>query len=56
MTERIRNSALRSKVCSAEDAAAHIKNGDLVGASGFTGAGYPKAVPKALAQRMDIRL
>ncbi|MBR2124867.1 MAG: succinate CoA transferase [Acetobacter sp.] len=52
MTERIRNAALRSKVCSAEDAAAHIKNGDLVGASGFTGAGYPKAVPKALAQRM----
>ena len=53
MKERIRNAALRSKVCSAEDAAELIKNGDLVGASGFTGAGYPKAVPQALAKRME---
>ena len=53
MTERIRNAALRSKVCSAEDAAELIKNGDLVGASGFTGAGYPKVVPQALAKRME---
>ena len=53
MTERIRNAALRSKVCSAEDAAELIKNGDIVGASGFTGAGYPKVVPQALAKRME---
>ncbi|QEO18429.1 acetyl-CoA hydrolase/transferase family protein [Acetobacter vaccinii] len=52
MTQRIRNVALRSKVCPAEAAAELIKNGDVVGTSGFTGAGYPKAVPKALAERM----
>lgn len=53
MTERIRNVALRSKVCPAEAAAKLIRNGDVVGTSGFTGAGYPKAVPMALAQQME---
>lgn len=53
MTERIRNVALRSKVCPAEAAAKLIRNGDVVGTSGFTGAGYPKAVPTALAQQME---
>src|SRR3954466_9828195 len=36
----------------AEEAAGHIRHGDTVGMSGFTGAGYPKAVPQALAQRI----
>ena len=53
MTERIRNVALRSKVCPAEAAAELIRDRDVVGTSGFTGAGYPKAVPKALAERMQ---
>ncbi|KAA8419417.1 propionyl-CoA--succinate CoA transferase, partial [Acetobacter sp. DmW_125126] len=53
MTERIRNVALRSKVCPAETASELIKHGDVVGTSGFTGAGYPKEVPKALARRME---
>ncbi|MHC3126704.1 acetyl-CoA hydrolase [Brevundimonas sp. GN22] len=48
----IRNQALKSKVMSAEDAAALIPNGANVGMSGFTGSGYPKAVPSALATRM----
>ena len=48
----IRNQALKSKVMSAEDAAALIPNGANVGMSGFTGSGYPKAVPSALAARM----
>lgn len=48
----IRNRALQSKVMSAEDAAALIPNGANVGMSGFTGSGYPKAVPSALAARM----
>ncbi|MBS0959517.1 MULTISPECIES: succinate CoA transferase [Acetobacter] len=52
MKERIRNVSLRSKVCSAEDAAALIRHGHVVGTSGFTGAGYPKSVPGALAKRM----
>lgn len=38
---------------SAEEAAALINPGDRIGMSGFTGAGYPKAVPLALAQRIS---
>jgi succinyl-CoA:acetate CoA-transferase len=36
----------------AEAAAALIEPGMTVGMSGFTGAGYPKAVPRALAERI----
>jgi succinyl-CoA:acetate CoA-transferase len=50
---RILDPALRSKIMSAADAAALIPPGANVGMSGFTGAGYPKAVPLALAQRID---
>jgi succinyl-CoA:acetate CoA-transferase len=46
---RILNAALRSKCMSAEQAARLIPDGANVGMSGFTGAGYPKAVPGALA-------
>ncbi len=54
---RIRNSAIAAKVMSAEGAAALIPSGVTVGMSGFTGAGYPKAVPPALAKRaVDERL
>jgi succinyl-CoA:acetate CoA-transferase len=49
---RIFNEAFRSKVMTADDAAALIHNGDNIGFSGFTGAGYPKAVPGALATRI----
>lgn len=48
--DRVRNSALHSKIMSAADAAAMIKDGMNIGASGFTPAGYPKAVPLALAE------
>jgi succinyl-CoA:acetate CoA-transferase len=51
--ERIRNVALRAKRASAEAAAALIQPGATIGMSGFTGAGYPKAVPAALAARME---
>jgi succinyl-CoA:acetate CoA-transferase len=37
---------------SAEDAAALIPANANVGMSGFTGAGYPNAVPGAIAQRV----
>jgi len=50
--ERIRNQKLLAKVASADEAAALIKNGMNVGTSGFTPAGYPKAVPLALARRI----
>ena len=46
---RIANDKYRDKVMSAEEAAKLIKNGDRVGFSGFTGSGYPKALPEALA-------
>ena len=39
----------------AEDAARLIENGTTVGMSGFTGSGYPKAVPLALAARIEER-
>lgn len=51
--ERIRNPALRAKVATADEAAAVIRHGDAIGMSGFTGAGYPKLVPAALAARME---
>ena len=54
---RIQCAALRGKVMSAEEAAGLIPSGVNVGMSGFTGAGYPKAVPSALAKRiMDANL
>ena len=49
---RIAHPAFARKLCSPEDAAALIGHGDNVGMSGFTGAGYPKAVPAALADRI----
>jgi acyl-CoA hydrolase len=42
-----------SKVTTAESAASHIVAGSTIGMSGFTGAGYPKAVPMALAARIE---
>jgi len=54
---RILCTALLKKVMSPEEAAALIPSGVTVGMSGFTGAGYPKAVPQALAHRiMDANL
>ena len=50
---RIQHAGLRTKLMTAEQAAALIQPGWNVGMSGFTGAGYPKAVPLALAQRIE---
>ena len=54
MTEstRVHCAALRNRIMSAEEAASLISSGDNVGMSGFTGSGYPKAVPSALAKRI----
>jgi succinyl-CoA:acetate CoA-transferase len=51
--ERIRNQDLMNNVTSAEEAAEVIKDGMIVATSGFTPAGYPKAVPLALAKRAE---
>jgi len=50
---RIGNAALRNKIKSADEAASLIKAGSTIGMSGFTGSGYPKAVPQALARRIE---
>lgn len=50
-TDRIRNKALHSKIVSARQAASLVKNGMVVGMSGFTRAGDVKAVPAAMAER-----
>lgn len=51
--ERIHDARLRQRVVPAETAAALIQPGETVAMSGFTGSGYPKAVPGALAQRIE---
>ena len=53
LADRIRNPELQSKIMSADAAAALIPAGANVGMSGFTGAGYPKALPQALARRIE---
>ncbi|MDR1954141.1 MAG: acetyl-CoA hydrolase/transferase family protein, partial [Clostridiales Family XIII bacterium] len=43
---------LFDRITGAEDAAELIKDGMVIGASGFTPSGYPKAVPLALAEKV----
>lgn len=57
-SSRILNSTLASLVMSEDEAAALIQPDSQIGMSGFTGSGYPKAVPMALARRItdaDLR-
>src|SRR5271154_1446153 len=51
-TSRVLNSSLANRIMGAEEAAALIHHGYQIGMSGFTGSGYPKAVPMALARRI----
>lgn len=51
MLERIRLESLHQKITTAEDAVNIIKDGMVVGSSGFTKAGDSKAVLAALAKR-----
>ena len=51
-TTRVLNPGLAQKIMSAEEAARLFRSGDQVGMSGFTGSGYPKAVPMELARRI----
>ena len=50
---RILCTRLRDRIMSADQAAALIQPHDTIGMSGFTGAGYPKALPLALARRIE---
>lgn len=49
---RVVDPTMRSRIMPADDAAALIPSGANIGMSGFTGAGYPKEVPLALARRI----
>ncbi|MGY0634724.1 acetyl-CoA hydrolase/transferase family protein [Luteimonas sp. A478] len=51
-TDRIQSPLLRQRIVDAATAASHIQPGNTVAMSGFTGSGYPKAVPGALAERI----
>lgn len=51
-SDRIACQKLRAKVMDGASAAALIASGSTIGMSGFTGSGYPKAVPQALAARI----
>ncbi len=50
--DRIRDSRLKDRVCTAEEAASWIENGMALGLSGFTRSGDVKAVPIALINRV----
>lgn len=51
--DRIRSEAIRAKVTTPEIAASYVKDGMIVGASGFTAVGYPKVIPGELAKRAE---
>lgn len=53
LKERIRCEELKKKVTTAEEAAKLVKPGMTLVTSGFTPAGYPKAVPLALAKMAE---
>lgn len=53
ITQRIRSLQLHEKIATPEAAARLIKPGMNVATSGFTPSGYPKAVPMALARRIQ---
>lgn len=50
---RCRHPAYLSKLAKAEDLIPHFPNGSYIGWSGFTGVGYPKMVPTALAEHVE---
>lgn len=51
LADRIRFPQFHNRIMSAAEAAALIPHGANVGMSGFTGAGYPKGLPQAIADR-----
>jgi len=51
LAKKLRHEQLRSKVVTAEEAASWIKDGMVLGMSGFTRAGDVKVVPLALVEK-----
>ncbi|KAF8871576.1 hypothetical protein BD779DRAFT_1717729 [Infundibulicybe gibba] len=53
LRERVRRPALLEKISTPEELAGSFKNDDYIGWSGFTGVGYPKSVPTAIANHIE---
>ena len=51
LADRMQYADFQSRIMTADEAARFVSNGDIVGMSGFTGAGYPKVLPTAIAAR-----
>ncbi|PGH33582.1 acetyl-CoA hydrolase [[Emmonsia] crescens] len=53
LKSRVRRPSMLSKLAKAEDLIHLFPNGSYIGWSGFTGVGYPKKVPTALADHVE---
>lgn len=53
LKSRVRRPSYLNKLAKAEDLLHHFPNGAYVGWSGFTGVGYPKKIPTALADHVE---
>ncbi|KAJ7766633.1 hypothetical protein B0H16DRAFT_1366706 [Mycena metata] len=53
LRERVRRPAFLEKLAEPEDLVPLFKNDDYIGWSGFTGVGYPKRVPTAIADYVE---
>jgi acetyl-CoA hydrolase len=53
LKERVRRPTLLSRLATPEELAPLFQNGDYIGWSGFTGVGYPKMVPTAMADHIE---
>ncbi|KAI2353890.1 acetyl-CoA hydrolase [Ophidiomyces ophidiicola] len=53
LLNRVRRPSMLSKLAKAEDLIRFFPNGSYIGWSGFTGVGYPKMIPTALADHVE---
>ncbi|KAF7447525.1 Acetyl-CoA hydrolase [Pyrenophora tritici-repentis] len=53
LRSRVRRPSYLKKIAKAEDLLHHFPNGAYIGWSGFTGVGYPKKIPTALADHVE---
>ncbi|EAU82276.1 acyl-CoA carboxylate CoA-transferase [Coprinopsis cinerea okayama7 len=53
LLERVRRPAFLNKLAKPEDLAPLFRNDDYIGWSGFTGVGYPKMTPTAIADHIE---
>ncbi|KAJ7029394.1 hypothetical protein C8F04DRAFT_962960 [Mycena alexandri] len=54
LRERVRRPAFLEKLAQPEDLVPLFKNDDYIGWSGFTGVGYPKRIPTAIADYVQV--